>query len=133
MNKDIETLKLKYNIHLVDFYELNGYYLYLLKDKNFNKYEIAISYMSNPFTTIEGQSFVNKKINIKKIFNTKRSFIKKIKDWLKLHKEIYIGSFDKEKTKKYHCIIKKYIKCSDIVFESYPEKHSYFKINKEES
>ena len=105
-NIDDDILKLKKLGYSIIDKQTVGNYTIMLLSLNNNFYEISLTSNGEEFTTSSSQI---KKPTMNKssdILNTYNQFNKIINGWVRKYSPIYVGSFNKERTTKYHNLLK---------------------------
>jgi len=131
---DTEIAKLKeFGYEVVEKYEISPYTMLLLHNTEEDIYEISLTTGEDDFTTFDAQ--VKKpprhQSNFKAIAN---ELVEKVKEWLKAYGTrkkpyLFIGSFNKARTYRYHSIFKKMgLKVGEISFyenENLPDSYDF--------
>jgi hypothetical protein len=99
MEDELEKLS-EYGYSVVESYTAEPYTMLLLHNTEEDIYEISLTTDEDEFTSFESQ--ISKppkhKVNyVKKI----KQLVDKLKDWLKEYGDLFVGSFNKERTYKY--------------------------------
>ena len=105
MEDEIEKLK-EYGYDLIDELKVPPYTMLLLYNKEYNVYEISLTTGDDEFTTFDSQktkspSHRSNYIRIMKLL------MERVTSWLSNYGELFVGSFNKERTYKYHRIFKR--------------------------
>lgn len=95
-----------FDYEIVEQCNMYEYTLLLMYDKNEMMYEISMTSKERDFTTAKLQSKILSNHSNRKILETSRIFINKIKEWLNEYQILSLDSLNKNKAYKYHKILK---------------------------
>lgn len=101
VDSEIEKLK-DYGYEVIDEYKVHNYTMFLLRNDDYDCYEIGLTSNGHDFTEFDNQQ---KKITTNKpdvIKNTFKLLMIKVNEWLNMYNIITIGSLNKQRTHKYH-------------------------------
>lgn len=101
--------------NIIDTIDIGPYTAILVKSKG-GMYQIGLTSHENTFTTATSQNKRPTKENMKTIITLWSKLTDKIKEWLQTYGEIYGGSMNQEKTRKYRIIFTRYgLNCGEIM------------------
>lgn len=126
---DTEIAKLKeFGYEVVEKYEISPYTMLLLHNTEEDIYEISLTTGEDDFTTFDAQvkKTPSHQSNFKAIAN---ELVEKVKEWLETYGDLFVGSFNKARTYRYHSIFKKMgLKVGEIGFyenENLPDSYDF--------
>jgi hypothetical protein len=105
---DNEIFKLKaIGYEIIDKYTSGIYTAFLLYDPKEDVYEIALTSNDQEFTTFQSQIKKSPQDSKTSVISFK-DIVFKIKEWLDKYGDLVVGSLNKNRTYKYHQLLKKF-------------------------
>lgn len=102
ISSELEKIR-EYGYIEMERYLSGPYTLLLLHNTNEDIYEISLTTDEDDFTTFDSQISRSPRYNLN-FRELSRDLIRKVGEWLQNYGDLYVGSFNQERTEKYHRI-----------------------------